>query len=90
MRMENMLTYVKDQLATCQAAPPAATPTAPLPLTKYCQNNEMKIIQIPDPSTFHASKKDEILYKNWHLQMLNKMSANESTMLTETLNLAYI
>ena len=33
--------------------------------------------------------KDQILYENWYLQMLNKMSANELTMPTKALKLAY-
>ena len=95
--MEGMLTYVEDQLATCQAAAPIAMPTAPTPFdlekspTQHCQCNVVKIIKILDPSTFYAEpQKDKILYKDWHLQMLNKMSANKLSMPTETLKLAYV
>ena len=95
--MEGILTYVEDQNATLHATPrvamppdvaPAVIPTQPPP-TQHCQCTR-KIIRIPDPPTFHASEKDRISYEDWHLQMINKMSANESTMPTEALKLAYI
>ena len=51
----------------------------------------MKIIWILDPPIFYAEPhKDQILYKDWHLQMLNKMSANKLSIPTEALKLAYI
>ena len=33
----------------------------------------LKVVQIPDPSIFHAdSTKDTISYRDWHLQIRNK------------------
>ena len=50
-----------------------------------------RVIKIPDPDQFYADKaKDNILYEDWHLQMLSKMSINASAMLTEASKRGYV
>ena len=99
MRIEKIFTYVKNQNTTLHATPRAAMPpnavlTTPVPLFTLfqpCQCNIVKIIKTPDFFTFYAEpQRDKILYKNWHLQMLNKISANKLTMPIEALKLVYI
>ena len=106
MRMEEILTYVENQNATLHAALPATPraampPTAASatvstlfgsePPTQHCQCNKVKIIWIPDPPTFYAEpQKNQILYEDWHFQMLNKMAANKLTMPMEVIKLVYV
>lgn len=52
----------------------------------YC----CKVVKIPDPLIFHASIENIILYENWYLQMLSKISINKSEMLTKKLKWSYL
>ena len=97
--MKEILPYLENKNATFHAIPRVATPPDAVLIAfvsfftslQPCQCNVAKMIKILDLFTFHAEPhKDQILYKDWHLQMLNKISANELFMPTEALKLAYI
>ena len=50
-----------------------------------------KVVRIPDPLIFHADPtKDTIKYRDWHLQMRNKLQANGTHMPTEALKKSYV
>ena len=50
-----------------------------------------KVVRIPDLSIFHVdSTKDTITYKDWHLQMKNKLQANEAHIPTGFLKKSYM
>ena len=50
-----------------------------------------KVVRIPDPPIFHADlAKDTITYRDWHLQMRNKLQANEAHMPTKSLKKSYV
>ena len=50
-----------------------------------------KMVRIPDFFIFHVnSTKNTILYRDWHLQMRNKLQANKAHMLTKTLKKSYM
>lgn len=66
-----------------QQQPEAVTPTSSnSPDDTATEPGRVKVVKIPDPSVFDRSEKDQILYDDWHLQMLNKMSANEELIST--------
>ena len=73
-------------------APPTPTPSEYNLLSASDQNHATtKVIKIPDPEKFYADKeKDEITYKDWHLQMLSKMSINTLTMPTKAAKRGYV
>ena len=91
-------------MAISMAAPHTVTPLAPFvlssmlnipselkqPLAKPSVHSKVKIICILDSSTFYASIKDKITYKNWHLQMQNKLHANKAYMPIEFFKMPYI
>ena len=55
------------------------------------QSHVARVIKIPDPERFYADKrKAKITYKDWHLQMLSKMSINASTMPTKAAKHGYV
>lgn len=50
-----------------------------------------KVIWIPDPPTFYAKVRiDLILYKNWHLQMQNKLHADNFYILIKFFKMLYV
>ena len=50
-----------------------------------------KLIKIPDPLKFHRKPAiDSILYKDWLLQIWNKLRANEAYMPNKFLKISYI
>ena len=75
----------------------APAPASPMP-SEYDapsepskQSHVARVIKILDPNQFYADKvKDEITYKDWHLQMLSKMSINASTMPTKAAKRGYV
>ena len=75
----------------------ALAPASPTPLEYNAPSASnqshmaTRVIKIPDPDQFYADKaKDEITYKDWHLQMLSKMSINALTMPTEASKRGYV
>ena len=58
--------------------------------TGSSRSSKVKMVKIPDPPVFHASTEDKVSYEDWHLQMLTKMSINESTMPTEESKRGYL
>lgn len=59
-------------------------------LTKL-SSQSIKMIWIPDPSKFYANAlKNKVLYKDWLLQIQNKVQTNESYMPTKFLKKSYM
>ena len=80
--------------STHVATPAPASPSMPLEYnipSASDRSHVARVIKIPDPDRFYADKvKDEITYKDWHLQMLSKMSINASTMPLEEAKRGYV
>lgn len=69
-----------------------AMPSATLSvLEKLPAHVSTKVIRILDLLKFYGKPKiDSISYRNWHLQMRNKMQANKVYMATKQLKILYV